>query len=171
MVDWPAIVEQYGSVVWRTAYRLLSDREAADEVYQETFLQAVRFSGGTQVTNWPGLLKRIATTRALDQLRVRYRRPTESLGNGELVLGREPSPEHPLELEEALDQFRQLMTELPQRQAEVFWLREVEELNHEQIADQLEVSTSQVATWLHRAKRKLRQLLADRDEMTEEVAS
>lgn len=171
MVDWPAIVEQHGPVVWRTAYRLLSERGAADEVYQETFLQAVRFSRGNQVTNWPGLLKRIATTRALDQLRVRYRRPTEHLENGELVVGREPSPERSMESEEALEEFRQLLAELPKRQAEVFWLREVEEMNHDQIAAQFEVTANQVATWLHRAKRKLRQLLSDRDEMTEEVAS
>ena len=32
MTDWPAIVEQHGPHVWRTAYRILSDYDEAEKI-------------------------------------------------------------------------------------------------------------------------------------------
>jgi len=55
----PAIVEQHGPCVWRTAYRLLSDCEEASDCYQETFLKAVEYSRQKEIANWASLLKRI----------------------------------------------------------------------------------------------------------------
>ena len=44
MTDWPAVVREYGPLVWRTAYRLVgSDADAAD-CYQQAFLAAVRLA-------------------------------------------------------------------------------------------------------------------------------
>jgi DNA-directed RNA polymerase specialized sigma24 family protein len=51
-------------------------------------------------------------------------------------------------------------------QAQVFWLSEVEMLSHADIAQQLDGTVEQVAVWLHRAKRKLRSLLAARGVMS-----
>ena len=162
MVNWPAIVEQHGPYVWRTAFRLLSDREEASDCYQETFLKAVEYSRQKEIANWTGLLKRIATSRALDRLRRRYRRQDEPLANGETVIAREPAPDEPMQQQEWMDRFRQVLAELPERQAEVFWLSEVETLEHAEIANHLNATPQQVATWLHRAKQKLRQLLVER---------
>jgi len=162
LVDWPVIVEQHGPYVWRTAFRLLSDREEASDCYQETFLKAVEYSNKQEITNWTGLLKRIATSRALDRLRRRYRNRDENLNNSEAVLTREPAPDEPMQQQEWMDRFRQVLAELPDRQAEVFWLSEVETLEHKEIAEQLGATAQQVATWLHRAKQKLRQLLVER---------
>jgi len=36
------------------------------------------------------------------------------------------------------------------------------ELQHKEIADQLDATTQEVAMWLHRAKQKLRRLLVER---------
>ncbi|MCK5172149.1 MAG: hypothetical protein KAR47_02090 [Planctomycetes bacterium] len=38
--DWQSIVEEYGSRVWRTAYRLLGNDADASDCFQETFLSA-----------------------------------------------------------------------------------------------------------------------------------
>lgn len=170
MVNWPEIVEQYGPCVWRTAYRLLSDREEANECYQETFLGAMEYSRRQEVTHWPALLRRIATSKALDRLRTRYRKPTKPLEEDGAVIGNEPSPDAALLHQEWMEQLRQTLTELPEQQANVFWLSEVERMTHTEIAEQLNVSTKKIATWLHRAKQKLRRLLAER-EFTGEVQS
>jgi len=162
VADWPAIVEQHGPYVWRTAFRLLSDREEASDCYQETFLSAVEYSRQKEISNWPGLLKRIATSRALDRLRRRYRNRDEPLENGEAVLAREPAPDEPMQQAEWMERFRQVLAELPERQADVFWLSEVEMLEHREIANQWDVTTQEVAMWLHRAKQKLRRLLVER---------
>src|SRR3954451_4123863 len=71
--DWPAIVREYGPVVWRTAYRLLGrDADAAD-CFQDAFVSAMHVAGREPVRDWPGLLQRLPTARALDLLRRRMR--------------------------------------------------------------------------------------------------
>ncbi len=169
MIDWATIVEQHGPDVWRTAYRLLSNREDASDAYQETFLQAVEFARRQSVACWPAVLKRIVTARSLDALRRRYRATAhrEPFGAIDEPAERSPAPDAAVELRESMQQLRQAMTELPETQAEVFWLSEVEMLSHSDIAAQLDATTDQVAVWLHRGKRKLRTLLTARGALAE----
>ncbi|HMO86523.1 MAG TPA: sigma-70 family RNA polymerase sigma factor, partial [Lacipirellulaceae bacterium] len=81
-----------------------------------------------------------------------------------------PAPDARAQLREAMEQLRQAMSGLPPRQAEVFWLSEVEMLSHADIAAQLDATTDQVAVWLHRGKRKLRTLLSARGTLTETLS-
>jgi len=53
-----------------------------------------------------------------------------------------------------MSQLRQAIAELPERQADVFWLSEVENLEHKEIADQMDATSQQLAMWLHRFKQK-----------------
>ena len=72
MNDFDAIVAAHSAAVWRTAYRLLNHRDDALDCHQETFLAALRLQR-TDVRHWRGLLLRIATQKAIDRLRQRYR--------------------------------------------------------------------------------------------------
>lgn len=168
---WSEIVEQHGPDVWRTAYRLLNHAEDANDCYQETFLQAVEYRRNQAVTCWPAVLRRIATARAMDLLRRRYRAsgaltPLSMLA--EEPTGGETSPDVRAQLRESMEQLRQALTQLPPRQADIFWLSEVELLSHRDIGEQLGVTSEQVGMGLHRAKRKLRKLLTERG-VTSEV--
>ncbi len=167
-IDWQDIVEQHGPDVWRTAYRLLSNREDASDAYQETFLQAVEFARRQTVVCWPAVLKRIVTARSLDILRWRYRTAAhrESMAMVAEPVAVAPAPETLAELREGMEALRQALGELPDVQSQVFWLSEVEMLSHADIAHQLGGTVEQVAVWLHRAKRKLRTLLAARGVMS-----
>ena len=80
MTNWPEVVREYGPVVWRTACRLLGQEADAADCFQRTFLSAVELDAVQPVRNWAGVLKRIATTRALDQLRARHRLAARSTG-------------------------------------------------------------------------------------------
>ena len=171
MIDWAQIVAEHGPDVWRTAYRLLSDREDASDCYQETFLNAVEYARSHSVAYWPAVLRRIATARAMDLLRRRYRTEgrSESLdgASGEPLEG-SPGPHAQAQLRESMDQMRHALAELPPTHAEVFWLSEVELLSHADIAEQFNSTPKQIAVWLHRAKQKLKKLLAERG-VTSEV--
>lgn len=170
MIDWPTIVEQHGPDVWRTAYRLLNDRDDANDCYQDTFLKAVEFARRSEVVCWPAVLRRIATARALDQLRRRYRRAGHHDGRAlvDEIATTCPPAHAQLQLREEMEQLRQALTELPAEQAEVFWLCEVELVSHSDIAAQLGTTPQHIAVWLHRGKQKLRKLLAERG-VTNEV--
>lgn len=162
MIDWPTIVADHGPAVWRTVYRLVSDREDADDCYQETFLQVAQYASKQTVSNWAALLKRIATGRALDCLRRRYREavstPLEAAAD---CPTRGPTPAAQAELRETVDRVRRELAALPSEQAEVFWLREVELMSTAEVADELQIAPDQVATWLYRAKQKLRAALTE----------
>ena len=164
MVDWPSIIEQHGPDVWRTAYRLLSNHEDATDCYQETFLKAVTYARQREVKCWSATLRRIATARAIDQLRCRYRLKGKalSLETNDEVVAVEPAPDETFALRESMSLLRKGLAVIPPLQAEAFWLTEVELLSRADVASEMDATPQQVATWLHRAKRKLRGYLAER---------
>ena len=79
--DWSNLVREQGGPVWRLARRLLDDEADAADCFQETFVGALRASRAGPVANWPGLLRKVCTARAVDLLRrrIRDRRRTASL--------------------------------------------------------------------------------------------
>ena len=73
MTDWPQIVREHGPMVWSIVYRLLNHDADAADCFQRTFLSALVLSRTQTVRNWPGLLQRLGTARALESLRQRLR--------------------------------------------------------------------------------------------------
>ena len=73
MTDWSQVLEIHGRIVWKTVNRLIEDDTDAADCFQETFVAAFEYSRKHQIRNWPGLLKKLATTTALYRLRKRTR--------------------------------------------------------------------------------------------------
>ena len=82
MTDWPQILNEHGGIVWQTVRRLLNDDADAADCFQETFVAALVFARQQPVQNWVGLLKQLATARALDRMRKRARARTLPLPVG-----------------------------------------------------------------------------------------
>jgi RNA polymerase sigma-70 factor (ECF subfamily) len=61
---------------------------------------------------------------------------------------------------ELLVRVREGMAELPEKQAEVFWLSCLEGLSHQQIADHMQVQPGEVRVLLHRARTRLGNFLS-----------
>jgi RNA polymerase sigma factor (sigma-70 family) len=60
---------------------------------------------------------------------------------------------------ELMDRVRDGMAELPDKQAEVFWLSCIEGLPHQQIGLLLDIPQGEVRVLLHRARKHLRTIL------------
>ena len=165
MTDWKTVVGRHHQAVWQTAYRLLGNQADALDCCQEAFLDAVCLDGREAVLDWPALLRYLATARALDLLRARYRRKSRSvpLIDPSVVVSPGPRPDQQAEASELAERLRAALSRLPTKQAEVFCLRWVEEMTYEQIADRLEVDPNTVGVLLHRARKRLRRLLASAD--------
>ena len=163
MIDWPAISRDYGPLVWRTGYRLLTSGADAADCYQETFLSALDVSRRQDVRNWPGLLQRLATARALDILRRRKSRPDHASRSTDVdweqVRSTEAAPPQRAMDAELMESLRHALAKLPPQQAEVFCLRELNGLSYEEIAEETGTSIDGVGVTLHRAKKRLRELL------------
>lgn len=158
------LVEQHSPRIFGLALRMLDDTAEAEEVLQETFLQASQhigsFRGQSSLGTW---LYRIATNQAL--MRLRRKRPISiSLDNSaeELiapVLQTEDwttRPESELLNREARDEMQRAINALPESLRIVFLLRDVEGLSTAETASVLNLTVSAVKSRLLRARLALR---------------
>jgi len=161
MIDWDRLAEQHGRMVWRTAYRLLGSAEDAQDCLQETFLSALEISRRQRVENWPGLLRHLATARALDCLRQRTRQEErrERVADLTAASASHTNPVHMAEAAELASRLRDTLARLPTRQAEVFILRFLGDMSYREIADTLGLKENAVGVLLHEARERLRVLL------------
>jgi RNA polymerase sigma-70 factor, ECF subfamily len=159
MPDWQEILSRKGPPAWRAAYRITGNRADADECLQEAFLGAFEFARRARVRHWGSLLRRLATARAVDRLRERYRGPAGHVADWDSL----PAPDAPasrsLEDAELAERLRSALGRISPRQAEVFCLHCLEEFSYEEISQQLAVSVAAVGVHLHRARERLRKLL------------
>ena len=129
-------------------------------------MSAWKASQGRTIAFWPSFLCRIATSKALDRLRHRYRQKTyfglsRSSPTGEVsdVVGTAVTPVESAVVAELTDRLRVALAELPARQSEVFSLHVLSDWSQQEIATQLKMSVNAVGVTIHRARQKLRQLL------------
>ena len=161
MPDWEQIVERHGPAAWRTAYRVLGNRADADESLQEAFLTALDFSRRQAVDNWRALMIRLAASRAIDRLRARdRRRQREQNALSRLPRSVPTPPQQNILDQEAAEMLRTALAKLPANQAQVFCLHCLDDWSYQQIAEQLSISASAVGVLLHRARKRLRSLMA-----------
>jgi RNA polymerase sigma factor (sigma-70 family) len=67
--------------------------------------------------------------------------------------------QQPEEVNESIQKVMSLLKELPEKQRNIFQLREVEGLDYEEIALHLDISLDQVKVNLHRARKRIRELM------------
>jgi len=164
------MVEQYAGRIYNLALRLMGDEAAAEDVLQETFLNAFRaigrFEGRSRLGTW---LYRIANNTALMQLR-KKEPATFSLDSPlETDEGEEIPrqffdfcclPERDLLSDEARAEMRAAIDALPESLRVVFVLRDIEGLSTRETADMLGLSVPAVKTRLMRARLALRERLS-----------
>ena len=161
MTDWSEVVQQHGPIVWKTVYRILNHEADAADCFQNTFVSAWELSRAEAVRNWAGLLKRLATARAIERLRQRRREASRltELSDPAVLPSTEASPDQVAEVHELMERLRAALAEIDARQAEVFCLACLEDLDYREIARALGVTVNHVGVLLHRAKASLRERL------------
>jgi RNA polymerase sigma-70 factor (ECF subfamily) len=169
MTNWDAIVANDGPMVWRTLWRLLANRADVEECFQETFLAALKFSHRETVESWPAVLCRLATARAMDRLRKRYRRGDHRQKHNDSPGGRRLAEETstdagPVEhavARELSERLREALSQLPEKQAEVFCLHALWGWSHREVGERLDMTENAVGVTIHRARQRLRELLGN----------
>jgi RNA polymerase sigma factor (sigma-70 family) len=167
MTDWDTIVANDGPAVWRTLWRLLANREDVEECFQETFVAALTFSRRQSVGCWPALLCSLATARAMDRLRTRYRRVAHQRDCRDRSNGRglaeatstDAGPAEQAVAEELSERLREALSKLPERQAEVFYLFALCGWSHRELGERMRMTDNAVGVTIHRARQRLRELL------------
>ena len=159
VIDWQIIIEKHGPAVWQTAYRLLGNRTDAADCFQETFVCALELSRRQRIRNFSALLTRLATTRAIDRLRQRFRQPhcSDAPADWAAVPSTNPGPVKLAQQQELAARLRESLTQLPPQEAQVFCMRYLNDMSYRQIAKALGIKINAAGVLLHRARAKLRQ--------------
>jgi len=160
MVDWERAVRDDGPAAWRTACRLLGNRQDAQECVQDAFAEAIALSRRQPVKSARALLLHVVTARAMDRLRRKYRRHSvDPPGDFEAVADELPQPHQQAENAELLEKLRAALPTLPPQQSQAFVLHCVEGWSYQEIAERLGVSVGAVGMLILRARGRLKELL------------
>lgn len=169
-------LEKHGSYLYRYAICRLRSPELAEEKVQETFVGALqtqeRFQGRASERTWlTGILKRkifdhfrqITRERAFVKALHENVSP-DSLANsrGKWIAGPNKwyfEPDTALQQKEFVDFFHRCLSEIPDRLAQVFILREVDGHKGDEICALMGISRTNLGVMLYRARMRLRLLL------------
>lgn len=142
--------------VYRLMVRMVGNQDAED-VTQQVFLQVFRkisqFAGHSKFETW---LYRLAVNEALQHLRKKQRWQTQALPY-------EPMEQHRPERErnELKELLEHALSKIEPELRSIFLLREIEELSYREIAEVIEIPEGTVGSRLNRARRNLKQHLAE----------
>lgn len=155
------LVLKYQRPLYFLVLKMLGRPADAEDVVQDAFIRAYRSLEQYDLERpFQPWLYRIAINMALTQLDKRKRRSSVALEEVYDVAADNPDP-----LESSAEQIGTVAVEaaqsLPEDQRGVLLLRIQEHLSYDQIAEVLDIPRGSVMSRLHRARKKLRELLKD----------
>jgi RNA polymerase sigma-70 factor (ECF subfamily) len=154
-----ALVERFQGQVFGLCYRMLGQRQDAEDAAQETFVRVLknlhRWDPEREFQPW---LLTIAGNRCRTALAARRRRPASELIE-ELVADEEPGREAGRQLAEEL---HLALADLRPEYRQAFLLFHEQELSYADIAAAMNVPLGTIKTWVHRTRRELIHKLRER---------
>lgn len=162
------LVELYKDKIYHLGYRMLNQKQEAEDIVQETFLRVYtnldRYDENQKFSTW---IYRIATNLCIDRLR--KRKPSYSIdaemtdGEGTvwqaMLASHEAGPEEELILSETQQNIRNAIQTLPDKYKTVVILRYLHDMSLQEIGDVLEMPVTTVKTRVHRGREYLRKKL------------
>lgn len=157
------LVALYSDRILNTCYRFLLNREDAEDISQEVFIeifQSVRsFRGDSQISTW---IYRIAVTKCLDEIKRRKRKKRiTSIGKmlhlddvAGLIGGGSPADKSIHEIER-MKEVEQALNKLPDSQRVAFTLSKIEGYSNSEIADIMKTTIIAVESLIYRAKKNI----------------
>ncbi|MCE5347529.1 MAG: RNA polymerase sigma factor [Bacteroidales bacterium] len=149
------MMDTYKERIYWHIRRLVVSHEDAEDILQETFINAYRFAGSfngeSRIYTW---LYRIATNECIGLFRKNKNNRMEELTDK--VVGRLTGND--LENSEEIQvRFQEAILKLPEKQRIVFNLRYYDDLSYEEISLIMNTSVSALKTNYHYAQEKIKQ--------------
>jgi RNA polymerase sigma-70 factor (ECF subfamily) len=155
------------SRLYGVALRVVTNREWAEDVLQEAYLNIWRIAGNYHAALSPPLawMGVIVRSRALDFLRRRASERADTAVEldgvvSETVAGDSVNPMDASEASEQAWALHECLRKLEARQREVLSLAYLRDLSHSELAEQLKVPLGTVKTWIRRGIEQLRGCMA-----------
>ncbi len=170
-----ALIAKYQDRVYNAVLRMCGDRDEAEDLCQETFVRTLEkirsFRGHSQFYTW---LFRIAVNLTISRRRRAGRVKFVSLApdpelddsqaaalTSKIAERREPGPEQVVTERETHQRVLEALEALDDEYRVVVVLRDIEEMNYQQMAAALDLPLGTIKSRLHRGRCLLRERLAD----------
>ncbi|WP_338553261.1 RNA polymerase sigma factor SigW [Paenibacillus sp. KS-LC4] len=162
------LVGLYQDKLFHMAYRMLSNRQEAEDVVQEAFMRVYRnlerYDETLKFSTW---IYRIATNLCIDKLRKRkpvYSLDAEStdhegLDGYSMIPSDNRTPESETLLSETQRIIHQAIDSLPPKYKTVMMLRYIEDLSLQEISEVMDIPVTTIKTRVHRGREFLRKKL------------
>jgi len=152
-------VDEYQDQAWTLARYLLKDGTEAEDVCQEAFVKLWQHQDSIDPAKIRPWLMKVIRNGCLDRLR--RRKPTEEISEYAAVQDQAPGPMQDSLGGELARRLVQSIASLTEPYRSLVVLRDIHQHSYEEVALVLELSLSQVKTYLHRARKQLREQLAE----------
>ncbi|MFW5699828.1 MAG: RNA polymerase sigma factor [Bacteroidota bacterium] len=164
------LVEQYQVRIRNTCFGFVRNKEDAEDVAQEVFIEVYRsihkFREDAKLSTW---IYRIAVNKSLNFIRSKKRSiwgllfQNRKLENSaevpEEIITEEAGPLEKMEKEEDLQLLQESLEALPENQKIAYVLHKIEELPYKEIANVMDVSLSSVESLIFRANKNMKSRL------------
>ena len=158
--EFKLLVMPYSDRIYRMAYRLMGNREEAEDAVQEVYLKlwGLRNNLG-KYNSIEALSIRITRNLCLDNLR-RRKTSQEAVKserlNGEIY---SETPLENLEKKEEKEVVLSLIAALPEPQRTLVHLRHLEEKEYDEIAEMVNMNVNAIRVSISRARKQMREML------------
>lgn len=169
------LMDGYQKKIFNIALRMIGNHEDASELAQEVLIKIYKsirsFKEEAAFSTW---IYRITTNVCLDELRKRKNRTMISIneeiavGDGEVSLqiaDHGPTPEEILEQKETRKIIENAIGKLSPEHRTVIILRELQNLDYEEISEITKVPVGTVKSRINRARQELRNILKNKREL------
>lgn len=169
------LVEEHQDRVFNITYRMLGNREEAEDVAQEVFITVFKsidsFRGESKFSTW---IYRISTNLCKNRLKYLARRQEKakaefdetvsqrSVEAGLASTTNQANPQRILEGQQLEGLMQEALAELEEEHRILIVLRDLEELNYTEICEITELPEGTVKSRLHRARLALRKKISNR---------
>jgi len=163
------LVDKYQVMLLNVSYRFVNNREDAEDITQEVFIEVHRsiegFREDSKLSTW---LYRITVSKSLDFLRKKTRKKRfgimkylsgEDDSDEQITAANMADPAKELENQDRIRVLTNAISTLPENQKVAFTLSKIDELSYKEIAEVLGSTISSVESLIHRAKVNLRKKL------------
>lgn len=162
-VAFEILVERYKKLIYTTAYRMMGNKEEAEDVSQEAFIRIYgslgRYNPEFKFSTWA---MKITTNLCLDQLR---KRKNVALPMDELpeITDDDKTPEESFISNETGREVQAAIDKLPVKYKEFLILFHVQNLSYQEIMDITGESLTIVKNRLYRARQMLKEIIMENE--------
>ena len=140
----------------RFANQILQDEEEAKDVLQDVFLKLWQKRDELEkVENLEAFAYRMTRNRCLDLIRSRRTISIETMKKGKFP-DEESSDTDYLDLTNSVDRIKRIIADLPDLQRTIIHLRDIDQLEFEEIAEATQMNVNAIRVNLSRARKKVR---------------